>query len=166
VRPVNQLGEWVLSQLQHVLNEWIAEYLSQHLFALGLGTTLVAVAAPVLAYMIIRSIAEVFRPPPEPAWETIDPNNDKLIQAAFNDLHTRVRAGNMLNENDAQTLEEFRAQLHRIGLYGTPAVQETTKRRELSFESLGTVLIIGTCIAGAILIGVASAALVEYLRGW
>jgi hypothetical protein len=123
----------------------------------------VAVAAPVLAYVVIRSVGEILSPPPEPEWETIDPDNDKIVQAAYNDLHTRVRAGNMLNENDAQTLDEFRGQLRRIGLYQTQSVaSEVSATVRLHWSQVAATVVIMFAIILAISIGIGIAAFLDY----
>src|SRR5262245_24338185 len=101
----------------HVLSETFGRYITEHLLGLGMEAAIVALLATVLAFVGVKSFWGVLTPPPEPNLEALDPDDDKMMRSAFDDLHIVASLAKLLDENDAATLEDFKAQIRRAGLY-------------------------------------------------
>jgi len=127
------MKQWI----DHVLSELFGRYIAEYLLGYGMEVAIVALVAPVLAFVGVKAFWGVLTPAPEPDWENLNPDDDRLMQSALGDLHTVASLARLLNENDAATLDDFKAQIRRAGLYRT---RDALSQRAPPKESLTTKL--------------------------
>lgn len=111
----HDLGEWVAHNfLEGALHKLFADSLQ----ALGIGVGAAAILVPVLASVGAVLLWRAIGPPPEPAWEDINPDDPTAVLQAFETRHIVASLATKLGETTAETPNEFLAQLRRLNLYG------------------------------------------------
>lgn len=126
----NQLGEWLAA---NILGDLLRSFFADKLELLGMGVVLATILAPIAAIITARAAWALFAPPPEIEWAELDPNDGRVMQAAFDDLHVVASLARKLNENAAETIDEFTSQVRRLGLHGKHTVWQ---RIDLNNEEL------------------------------
>ena len=112
---LNDIREW-FEHLSFI--EPIQEYLSGLIDAPALSGTVLFLLTLGLATLIWKTVKTVLELPPEIEWHLLNPDNEQVMREAFDDLHVLVSLANELNENTAESLEEFIAQIRRLDRYG------------------------------------------------
>lgn len=114
------MGRWVIEQYERVASDLFGQQAANYLMQPGVEPAYIGVLAAILGLLAVKMFwgaLNLAGPASEPDWGTLNPNDDAVMRKAYDDLHTVVSLAKLLNENDAPTLEEFREQIRRLGLY-------------------------------------------------
>jgi len=153
--------------IDHTLSEVFGKYINQYLLGFGIEAAIVVLLAPVLAYIGVKAFWGVLTPTPEPNWEALHPGDDDLMRSAFNDVHVVASLARLLDENDAANLDEFKAQIRRVGLYREHGPPPEPKRIEsVSLYSSLKVLGMAALVLGLALLAVLGGMGVAAFRHW
>jgi len=109
--------EW-MELLQHPLEK----YLEFKLNDFGFGHLLALITSLALAWLVMWCVRAICVPEPTPDLRALDPDNDQAIKAAYAHLGYIAKLEENLGEPVADTIEGFREQVRRLGLYAGPGL--------------------------------------------
>jgi len=124
-KQLDDIGQWVAD---NIFGETLRQIFEDRFQLIGLGTILsilVSALIVVICMKILWEFATFFVAsiisevnPPAPDWENLDPDDETLVEEAFNNLHVVASLAHRLDEDTAENLDEFRDQLNRLNLFG------------------------------------------------
>ena len=118
MRHLSHIGEWISEKLGELLRPFVAGELE----LLGITGAVAVLLAIWLAYFIARLLWSLVEPPPEIRWDRLDPDNEQLLKTSYADLSIVASLARELNEDAAETLDEFVGQIRRLNRFNQPTV--------------------------------------------